>query len=547
MSQFVRRTSPRIRGATVLAGVLSVSLAPLAAADATKLRPGEKFNIDIPKTIRTGVRRENAERWVPIKFDGAGSEPKGLPLQRAATRVTVAPTAANQGTIYAAKIGQILKLQRYVKGRNRRFTWVDVYKKGKLVTTRRTRTVMFVIDVLPLPSISVAAGGTAKVSLPARHLDWKVARRSFSAFTAEISRDRNLVVRGVKAGSATLRLEARTGREKFSVTARVSVGNRSLLAFAIAVGETAVISPDDIPAVAKLEGRILRQVDANPPHLVGVVPCGRSENLIVTGRAPGEVRIDARYDATTGKRKDAVQRNVLLQITVDDKSLSKRERVNALYFDGHSSLVSYPFVPLDSFSEFTIEAWVYDWGSTIVSQGRDGEPENSFWLWHDRGKRATGGWESGRGTDIGHPEKPRAREAPRWKHIALTYVRRTSRLYVDGKLVSSRHNVKPPGPLTKARSLHIGCSANRKGRMIRHASGFLKCLRISRVARYRRSSFVPEADWTPSPDDAVYVDAGELEPNGSIADLSPTAKPGRAQGVRSFVLRRGPRETSPKR
>ncbi|MEM7235311.1 MAG: hypothetical protein AAF517_24255, partial [Planctomycetota bacterium] len=70
------------------------------AAAPNPLTPGKTANIDLRKSVRTGVARENAERWVPMKFSGASSSPKGLPLKRSSKRVSIRPTSAHQGHFY---------------------------------------------------------------------------------------------------------------------------------------------------------------------------------------------------------------------------------------------------------------------------------------------------------------------------------------------------------------------------------------------------------------------------------------------------------------
>lgn len=161
----------------------------------------------------------------------------------------------------------------------------------------------------------------------------------------------------------------------------------------------------------------------------------------------------------------------------------------ALYFDGRTSRISASNIPFDEYDAFTIEAWVQQWRSHLLSQGVLDSEENALWLTlGDAGSenpRWTCGWRSGAGKNWDHPiaaDHPSA-----WQHLALTFDGRQLSIYLNGKL---RHSTEAPrpGPLLKNRTLMIG--AHEWTDRLTFGTGFLHNLRVSRTLRYQ-GDFVP--------------------------------------------------------
>lgn len=163
----------------------------------------------------------------------------------------------------------------------------------------------------------------------------------------------------------------------------------------------------------------------------------------------------------------------------------------ALYFDGATSRIVASNVPFDEYDTFTIEAWVQQWESHILSQGVFDTEENGIWLTlgaaGSENSRWSCGWRSGVGKEWAHPISADHRSA--WQHLALSFDGRRLSIYLNGRL---RHSSEAPtpGPLAKNRSLLIG--AHEWTDRLTFGTGFMRNLRVSRSLRYRE-------DFTPDP------------------------------------------------
>jgi WD40 repeat protein/HEAT repeat protein len=202
----------------------------------------------------------------------------------------------------------------------------------------------------------------------------------------------------------------------------------------------------------------------------------------------------------------------------------------ALQFDGQDDCLFLPNLPFDQYDAFTVEAWVKGWKDAILCQGRAGDPENSIWL--SLGRRRSGnphettGWECTNGRNhqlalgLGRPEA--------WDHVALVYDGRQQMIFLNGKLRRAVPSPRP-GPFDTSRRLWIGAHEYEP---MGYGSGFLRSVRISKVARYH-AEFEPSPKLSADSDTVLLLEAAD---GGGIRLHGASRDQLTVQGARSIEI-----------
>ncbi len=207
----------------------------------------------------------------------------------------------------------------------------------------------------------------------------------------------------------------------------------------------------------------------------------------------------------------------------------KAQEQKALFFDGINDFIDCPHIELDNFKSFTIEVWVRNWSGYILCQGAVGDPENSVWLSTVSGDFDGCGWEA----DKGDPNYAINVDTPilnKWMHIALVFDGKYQYVFSNGNLTKMQETPKP-GPLDKTRNFIIGAETRSNPKYDwQYGSGFLKSIRISQNARYKKN-FTPNSDLKPDSETVLLYTLNSVK-NMKLLDLSKNELHGSMRGVR---------------
>lgn len=210
-----------------------------------------------------------------------------------------------------------------------------------------------------------------------------------------------------------------------------------------------------------------------------------------------------------------------------EKVAKVAELKHTLIFNGQNSRLTFPHVPIDECSAFTIEFWTRHWSGAVLMQGVQGDPENAIELFL-RVPNTYFFWESGRGTN--NWWKPSRSEQNRWEHWAIVYETGSITLFRDGRIVQ-KSAARKPGPFRNDRPLWIGY-AHRNGPKA-WGKGELGLLRISEIARYR-TDFSPAKKWRADDETLLLMD-GSIQ-GLQVLDLSNRANHGTFENVQQTQI-----------
>ncbi|MBI3860811.1 MAG: PD40 domain-containing protein [Planctomycetia bacterium] len=189
----------------------------------------------------------------------------------------------------------------------------------------------------------------------------------------------------------------------------------------------------------------------------------------------------------------------------------------AMVFDGKTTYVAAPHVPLDTYRAFTVEAWVMDWTGPLLETGNSDKQENNVYV--RLGKPS--GWKS---SDSLYEFELKDRPESLWNHVALVYDGKNQTFFLNGELVSSAP-APVPGSLVKSSPLVIGGRETNSG-LQAAGSGFLAALRISRSARYKQP-FTPDHELAADAATVLLYDLARENVTG-LSDLTGTGRYGSA-------------------